>query len=64
MQTDSDFPDSWMPIGMYPPEPCETFDVKLPDGSVQQAFWTGKKWWMRGQDVHPREWRIPAVRSA
>jgi hypothetical protein len=64
MTFEDNSPDSWMPIGLTPPEPCETFEVRLADGSVDQAFWTGRKWWMRGQDVFPREWRLPLARSA
>ncbi len=64
MTTEENSPDSWMPIALYPPEPCETFEIRLADGSVDQAFWTGRKWWRRGEDVRPMAWRMPERKSA
>jgi hypothetical protein len=59
MQMTDILPDSWMPMAMFPPEPFETFEVRLRDGSVQRAFWTGQKWLLRGETITPACWRIP-----
>lgn len=54
--------ETWMPMGLFPPETFETFEVRLPDGSAQRAFWTGQKWLARGgATVAPASWRIPAA---
>ncbi len=44
---------------MYPPEPCETYEVRLADGTAVRAFWTGLKWWHNKAIVEPVAWRQP-----
>jgi hypothetical protein len=53
-----------MPLLVYPPQSCETYEVKLTDDSVLQAFWSGKAWWYQGKVVTPVGWRILEVAAA
>ena len=53
-----------MPLSVYPPMSCEDYEVKLADGFVQQAFWSGKAWWHQGKVITPASWRIIAVVAA
>jgi hypothetical protein len=48
--------DDWTPVTL-PPEPLELVDVKLPDGSVCTAAWTGRIWWVKDGQVNPTAWR-------
>ena len=52
--------ESWMPMRMYPPEACETYEVRFADGETARAFWTGNKWWRAKHVVEPMAWRMPA----
>lgn len=56
--------ESWMPMTMFPPEPCETFEVRLADGSVHRAFWTGQRWLLRGATITPQQWRVLLAAAA
>ena len=51
--------DTWMPMKLYPPERFETLEVRLVNGSVMRAIWTGAKWWGNGQTLEPQAWRLP-----
>jgi hypothetical protein len=50
--------DSWMSMRMYPPEACETYEVRLADGTTARAFWTGAKWWRNKAVIEPIAWRL------
>ncbi len=49
---------------MFPPVSCESYEVKLADGSVFRAFWTGKAWWHQGKAITPIGWRASDVAAA
>ena len=55
----NDDSDTWMSMKLYPPERFETLEVRLADGSVVRAIWTGAKWWGNGQTLEPQAWRMP-----
>lgn len=57
MQPMQNFREDWMPMSIYPPMPCEVYEVTLADRSVHRAFWSGKSWWLQGKPVVPAKWR-------
>lgn len=64
MNTRSEFPEGWMSMSAIPPESCESYDVRMADGSVQRAFWSGKGWWLQGKAVMPVSWRMLVALAA
>jgi hypothetical protein len=42
---------------VLPPERFEAIEVRLEDGRVHRAVWTGAKWWSDGREVSPTAWR-------
>lgn len=48
---------------MYPPEACETYEIRLADGTEARAFWTGGKWWRSGAVIEPVAWRLSESRE-
>jgi hypothetical protein len=42
---------------LFPPERFEPIEVRLPDGAVKRAVWTGAQWWCDGREVEPAAWR-------
>jgi hypothetical protein len=57
MQTTATLPKDWIPMAAFPPEPCETYVVRLADGAEHRAFWSGKAWWLQGKAITPVGWR-------
>lgn len=58
------YPGAWMRL-IFPPDPFQPLEVKLPDASIKRAVWTGARWWCENQEVTPVEWRPiePELRS-
>ena len=53
-----------MPARVSPPVPCETYEVRLADESLQRAFWSGKAWWYQGKVITPASWRMLEIAAA
>jgi hypothetical protein len=64
MQANVQVREDWIPISIFPPIPCESYEVKLTDGRVIRAFWSGKAWWYQGKAVAPIRWRDPEFAAA
>jgi hypothetical protein len=46
----------WFPLTFHP-DWYETLEVRLPDGTVARAVWTGTKWWSTSGAISPTNWR-------